>query len=243
MSEIRSTLTVSGYMRALQNTLGITIPTDVILVIIMFYPICIEFEERTINLTLNEKQIITSWFIDIFNLHDRSYTFTAKLLYRYNKDGKKGTDFHTQCDSNKNQFSIIETGFHGHIFGCFISPFTQNDGMGKYRSDDKAFLCVIRSSYDNKGPEIFKIKEDKIQYAYFDVPNWGPAFAANDLTLFKNGTNNCNHSYSYFENISGNILCGNAFKRYYSKNKLYSFEINDMNTFSIEIIDNKLKKN
>eukprot|EP00483_Globobulimina_turgida_P002994 UN02999 len=162
-----SELTVSGYIHELQNKLNIDIAQDIVLVIIMFYPSCIQFEGNTLNLTLNEKQTITSWFIDVFNL-DNTSSISAKLLYRYNKDGTCGEDFHKKCDKINNQFSIIETEF-AHIFGCFVSPATQDEGMGKYRADEKAFLCVIRSSFQDKEAEIYKIKEKKSKYAYFDV--------------------------------------------------------------------------
>ena len=67
--------------------------------------------------------------------------------------------------------------------------------------------------------------------------NWGPAFGANDLTLLKNDSSNCNASYSYFENISGNVLCGDQWRKLQTQNQIYNFDIKDMNTFSVEIVD------
>ena len=66
------------------------IATDIWLVIMMFYSYYIAFEGNTINLTMSEKEMITSWFIDIFGLKDdkKSAILTSKLLYDYKKTHK-----------------------------------------------------------------------------------------------------------------------------------------------------------
>ena len=51
----RSDLIVSGYIRKLQSKLKIDIPNDIWLIVIMFYPNCIEFEGNKMNLSLKEK--------------------------------------------------------------------------------------------------------------------------------------------------------------------------------------------
>ena len=135
-------LVVSGYIRELQRELCIHIPTDIWIVFIMFYPNYIQFDGNTMNLTLKEKEIITSWFIKIFSLENKSSILTSTLLYDCNKHGKTGKAFHSKCDQNINTFTIVESEFNGHIFGCFLSKklnkFEEHD-LGKWISDDKVF--------------------------------------------------------------------------------------------------------
>ena len=174
----KSELTVTGYIRELQKKLEIDIPDDIWLIVVMFYPNYIEFEGNTMNLTRREKEIITSWFIDIFDLNrQKSVTLTSELLYNYNKHGKEGCNFQEKCDGNINTFSIIQTQFNGHIFGCFTSKEIKQKDELRYHRDDKAFLCVIRPCFKDKKAEIFKVKKDKMSDAYFHAASvdWGPA--------------------------------------------------------------------
>ena len=239
---LRRELVVSGYIRKLQDRLQIDIPNDIWLIVIMFYPNCIEFEGNTMNLTSKQKEMVTKWFIDIFELQNKSSILTSKLLYNFHKDGTKsgeddeGTAFHHQCDGHDNIFCIIETEFNGHIFGCFISKKLDSPPGGKYMADDKAFLCVINSCFNDKGPAIYRIKPDKSKYAYYNVATWGPAFAPSDLSLFSFGSNVhvCNHSHSYFdEELCGNMLCGGT--QYSDIGERREFKIKEFNVFTINI--------
>ena len=237
-SNFRVELVVVGYIRKLQVRLNIEIPEDVWLLVIMFYPKCIEFEGNTMNLTMEEKDIITSWFLDIFDLEYNKSTLTSKLLYDYSKDGKEGKDFHKKCDGNINTFSIVETEFNGHILGCFLSKqLRKSDPEVHYGSlidDDKVFVCVIRSCFKDKGPEMFQIRAGK--YAYYNAPQYGPAVGLKDLRLL--GTvGQCDHQVTFFsKNLCGNTLCGG--NKFDSQNKERRFSIKEVNTFTINIHTN-----
>ena len=61
---------------------------------------------------------------------------------------------------------MIETEFNGHIFGCFTSGPIPDYG-NHYVKDDKAFLCVIRSCFEDKKPVLCRIKEDATYKAYY----------------------------------------------------------------------------
>ena len=224
-------LIVSGYIREAQQKLDVHIPIDIWMVFIMFYQRCIQFGGNTINLTSNEKELITSWFIDIFDLQQKSPTLTSTLLYDHNKDGKKGQNFHQKCDGNINTFTIVETEFNGHTFGCFFSKElkSENRAGGNWIHDGKAFLCVIRSCFHDKGPELFK-DETKVN-TYFNADTWGPAFNSASLRLLTHSGSSC----SYGDGINGNSLCGGT--EYNEEKTRYSFKIKEMNTFTINIYD------
>ena len=228
-------LLISGYSRELQRSLRIHVPRDIVVILMMFYPSCIEFEDNTMNLTLKQKEMITLWFMNIFDLNNKSSILSSKLLYDYNKDGKTGRDFHKKCDGNTNTFTIVQTQFNGHIFGCFLSEklFTPKS-WGEYLADDKAFLCVIKSCFKGKGPELFKIISSDT--AYYNVPSWGPAFGSEDLHLLDSYNKcDCKHEWTEFEGdgLKGNVLCGGI--KYDERNILYDFKIQEMNTFTIKI--------
>ena len=76
----------------------------------MFYPKHIEFEGNTMNLTMEEKEMITSWFIDIFELkHKSSKVLSSELLYIYGENNEKGEDWHAKCDGHINTFQSNRT--------------------------------------------------------------------------------------------------------------------------------------
>ena len=232
---MKSDLIVSGYIRKLQGKFEIDIPKDIWLIVIMFYPNCIDFEGNTMNLSLREKCMITEWFMDIFEIKDEKSILSSKLLYDCNRDGKSGQDFRDKCIETINTFSIVQTTFNGHIFGCFVSqPFYEQE-ISHFINDEKAFLCVIRSCFDDKAPEIFRVKEATCFSAYYNSKSWGPAFGSRDLTLFGDKqTCDVNHEATYFNGpLCGNVLCGGDI--FQSENKFFTFYIEKMNTFTIEI--------
>ena len=239
-------LAVSGYIRELQNSLNMQIPSDIWLIIIMFHPKYIEFPGNTMNLTMDEKKMITSWFMDIFTLKHET-ALSSELLYssNYTENQNAANEWHESCDGNINTFSIIETEHNGHIFGCFLSKKLVHNtksavsiryGETKYIIDDKAFLCVIRSRFKDKetdpGPDIFRVQRSA--FAYYNAESWGPAFGSSDLTLMYFGKNNCNHQRTFFDTkLRGNRLCGGD--KYDEKNIEREYDIKDMNTFTIKV--------
>ena len=240
----RPEIIASGYIRELQRTVKIEIPNDILLIIILFYPKCIEFEGNTLNLTLAEKQMITSWLVDVLDLTAESSTIlTSKLLYNYNKDIQTSDGFHNKCDGNINTFSMIETKWNdkSHVFGCFLSSKVENvthssNWHGDWTADDKAFACVIRSCFkaEDLGPAIFKIKKDKIAQAYYGWDEVGIAFGSSDITVLWDINNSCNHSSTIFEgDLFGNRLCGGD--KYDKTNTEYPFDIQQLNTYTIKM--------
>ena len=199
----------------------------------MYYPTMILFEGNTLKLTFKEKQMITNWFIDVFELNDKSAVLNATLLYDYNTDGKTAKDWHNKCKDKCYTFSIIESQFNGHIFGCFCSKSMYNDdGATAWIADKNAFLCVIRSCFTNfDKPQIFRIKSDRSNLAFFYDLSQGPTFGSDDLTLL-GPENYVHHAMSCFDGaIDGNRLCGGI--QYNGDNTEYKFFIQEMNTFTI----------
>ena len=233
-------LIVSGFVnRHVQSMQSLDIPQDIITLLILFYPQFIEFDGNTVDLTNKEKEIITEWFIEVFRLQNKSCTLSAKLLYDYNKDGKEGEDFYEHCVKGKNTFSIVRTNYNGHVFGCFLSkPLpTEVAWSGTRVEDDKAFLCVIRSSFEDKSPELFKVKqdEDHIKRSYICFDDWGPCFGRTEL-LFLSAADFCEHpgeGTSFQGNLRGNTLCGGD--TFIGEDQYCGFEVINMTTFEINI--------
>ena len=233
-------LIVFGYVHDLITLYSsLDIPKDIITVIIIFYPCFIEFNGNGVGLTDKERETITLWFIDLFNLENKSCTLSSKLLYDYNKDEKSGEVFQNKCLGARNTFSIVQTKFNDHVFGCFLSKPLQKPPANRCSiriEDDKAFLCLIRSGFKDKmvAPKIFKIKPDKAEDAYTqymdDLPCFGTSF---DVQLSCKCSNYCDHDDSIFDGIEGNILCGGSL--YQSSNDDYTFTILNMTTFEINI--------
>ena len=239
-----SELTVSGYVRELQEIFNFEIPNDILLMITTFYPTYIQFKGNTMKLTLEEKEIITSWFMNVFNFKNDTTILTSKLLYDMNKHGRSGVDFHKNCNESKNTFSIIETEFNGHIFGCFLSKKldTLRYKSGDYIYDDKAFLCVIRSKFfkNDPGAALFKIKHNKYHKAYYNTKKCGPSFGATDLTLLSSPGSARSQSGEgltcFDEAICGNRLFGG--EQYDRVNGgATECKITKMNTFTIDMYD------
>ena len=230
---LRAELTVSGFVRELQRKLKMDIPSDILLVIIMLYPTWIDFERNTMNLTFEEKDMITSWLIDVLKV-THTKLITSKLLYDYNKDGKLGRDVHKKCDRNSNTLTIVQTEFNGHIFGCFLSK-KLGKTNGNWVKDNKAFVCVIRSCFKDQKPAIFRVKDGK--RGYYDSFQTGPSFGASDLTILaQHGENRVQTAGCFDDKLCGNMLCGGKQLKLKDNNtKFYSFKIQEMNTFTIHI--------
>ncbi len=248
MSSHRILLIVFGYIRHIHKQYQFIIPNDIANIICILYPQFIEFEGNTVGLTDKEKEIITTWFNEVLDLENKSCILSSKLLYDYNKDGKDGKDFYKHCLNGKNTFSIVRTGFNGHIFGCFLSKPLQKIDSNSNRpnwtitiQDDKAFLCVIRSSFKNKSPELFKLNKKRdvlMNDDAYHCYNWiGPCFGYSfDLSLRCSFGNYCNHEpdYTWFQgDIKGNILCGG--NKFDGSDAKQNFPVEDMTTFEINI--------
>ena len=224
-------LLVSGIIRGAETKFIINIPREIRVVIIAFYPNYIEFEENTINLTAKEMEMITSWFIDVFDLSNKKVKIESKLLYDYVRDGTNSKAFHEKCDGNVNTFTIVESTF-GHIFGGFTSKELQKKAWVKNK-DQKAFLCLIRSCFENKSPALYKIRKQNVIDAYYHG-GWGPTFGRDLRIMSKRGESSACHEYTYYGNdgdLIGNTLCGGI--QFNPKNEKYGFDIKEMNTFTI----------
>ena len=237
-TSLQRELIVCGYVHNVIKThSSLDVPLDIIKVIIMFYPCYIEFIGNKVELTDKEKEIITLWFIDLFNLQNKSCILCSNLLYDYTKDKAPGRGFYNDCLNAKNTFSIIQTKFNDHVFGCFLSkPFPKRSATRV--EDDKAFLCLIRSGFKEKilEPKIFKIKPERASDAYIQYKNDLPCFGTSyDLQLSCKFPSYCDHDDTIFDNgINGNILCGGD--EYNASNSMKDFEIKNMTTFEINIL-------
>ena len=215
MSKQRNILLIAGYLR--QNK--IEVPDELILLITLFHPCSIQFDGNAMNLTMKEKEIITSWFIKIFELETkRNYKLESKLLYDYNVDGKTGHDFHRECDGYTNTFSIVESEFNGHLFGGFLSHELVKTDQNATYADNKAFLFVLRSGFDDTSiedfevPKMYQILPGEIEYAYenwnFECNEYGPDFGRSSaLVLLEDESNYCyqdDYSTTSFGHPSGN---------------------------------------
>ena len=85
-------LLISGYIRdqEFESMIDRVIPNEIIFMIALFYPIYIEFEGSSIKLTMDAKQIITSWLnkqILDKNKSNNKTVLNSTLLYNGNRDG------------------------------------------------------------------------------------------------------------------------------------------------------------
>ncbi len=75
-------LLISGYVRdgTIESVIGRIIPNEILLVIAMFYPIYIEFEGSSIKLTVDEKEMITSWLNEqILEVWNKTVTYIMNI--------------------------------------------------------------------------------------------------------------------------------------------------------------------
>ena len=233
---------ISGYIRECQKVYKLDIPYDISIVINQFYPHIMELKGCSMKLTMKEKELITSWFINIYELQNNPSIVSSKLLYDYDKNGKLGTNWNDLCSKAKNTFTIVETGYNGHIFGCFLSESHEYKGR-THKYNDKVFLCLIRSTFKDKhiSPSIFRIKPECTSNAYTFYKDIGPCFGHRfDLTLlngylgYGSNGNVVDHSDTDFQgDIYGNTLYGGD--KYSTENTEYSFNIINMSTFEINL--------
>ena len=137
-------LLVTEYCRNMPRELDIEIPNDILLVIVLFFPNFIDFEGCKMDLTDDEKTLITNWLAATISEFHNPVLFST-LLYDAEMHGKAAGDFHRKCDDHQNLFGIVKIKNFNHIIGFFVSKsFNENDPkegtlIGNYVNDDKAF--------------------------------------------------------------------------------------------------------
>lgn len=91
------TLIIAGFIRKLSQQYSLSIPKDIIDIVLLFTPPILDFKGNTVALTYAEKAMIRSWFIEVLQLEENQCILTSKLLYDYEKNGKYGTVFYKHC--------------------------------------------------------------------------------------------------------------------------------------------------
>ena len=234
----------SGYIRdqRFEVLIGKIIPNEIPLLIALFYPINIEFEGNSFNLTAVEKEFISEWLEDtLLNDGENETTnnfLTSTLLYDANKDGYKGTIYYSICDKQINKFTIIESEYD-HIFAGFLSVKTDNVNYD-FVKDENAFLCLIRSKSKDHKPAKYKLKEHAS--AYYEDDDYGPIFGRGDVWISVDDKNSSDshfelHANSSFMGLHDNTLSGGKMwnDNNNEKSQKYTFKIRQMQTFRIDI--------
>lgn len=124
---------------------------------------------------------------------------------------------------------------YDHIIAFFLSqPFGE---INNYTiQDTKTCICVIRSCFSNKHPEIFRIAQQHSVRALKICSNSSsPTLGNLELNISdNNGGFTCTTPYTNFEPpIIGNTLAGG--KEFQQKNKWYTFITEQFNVFKINI--------
>lgn len=243
MATLKRELLISGYFRdhKIESLVDGIIPKEIPLLICLFYPMFIDFNGNTSDLSMKEKEIVTMWLEEVLldNSTKTSHILTSSLLYDANKHGYTAKAYHEKCDHEKNKLMVIETEYD-HIFGCFLSVATITNKIPtmKYYADPNSFLCLIRSTFKHQEPKIYKLKNTMGTEAYFYGDAYGPVFGACEVVLLLHDENTrdafyLNHMTATFTGVYGNILCGG--KSLMTKNLQYEFKVKNMQIFRINI--------
>ena len=142
-ARLKRELLIFGYFRdqKIESLVDSIIPKEIPLLIGLFYPMFIDFNGNTSDLTMKEKETVTMWLEEVLlnNSTKTRHLLTSSLLYDANKDGYTAKAYHEKCDHEKNKLMIIETEYD-HIFGCFLSVTTiTNIPTMKYYRDQNHF--------------------------------------------------------------------------------------------------------
>ena len=132
-----------------------------------------------------------------------------KLLFRASKDGFSAKSFHSKCDNKGATITIVRSE-HNHVFGGFTTQSWESPSDGKWKTDDKAWLYVLRAQpsilakYHFTLPLIFPILKEMQDQAIFCYSSCGPMFGGgNDITIKNNSNVNIfsfsNFPHSYYE--------------------------------------------
>ena len=173
-------------------------------------------------LTQNEIEIFTNLLSPQLQEILSKQEISLRLLYRYSRDGKNATDFHSKCNGNENTITLVQSQYN-HVFGGFSTK--DWSGNSGYTKDDDAFLYLIRSQFNHK-PKIYKNKKRDNHALYINQsygPTWGWYFA---LCL--------NEKYSYLGDRyegAGNELCGG--ETHQTAKNCYKFDIVEYEVFVV----------
>ena len=102
-----------------------------------------------------------------------------ELIYRGNRDGMTGNDFHKKCDNKGETITLIKNE-KGNIFGGYASiPWKSK---GNYRSAPDSFLFTLTNIY---GTEPTKLPSKNDQQEVYHS-SYGPIFGSgNDLGIYQ----------------------------------------------------------
>ena len=236
---------ISGYLRQMQKKYRLSLPDDLSNIIALFYPNLIEFRDNSMNLSIKEKEIITNWIMETFNLSlDQSPILSSKLLY----DGTTRSEYFNKCHKIPNTICIIKVKDYDHII-CFFTSKGVNgirSNSKRYIDDDKIFLAVIRSCFKNKGPQIWRIKPEKSAHTFFcrysEIADTIIGFqnefsiqtrhkAPDTFTKIRGNIAYYEYQTNFKPRMKGNALSGGP--RFGKKFHDFEGEIENMNVFTI----------
>lgn len=226
-------LVVDGYLRQIQKDHNIDIPDDVILMIASFYRKYIEFEGGSIKLTDDEKEMITNWLNDVLlDSSQKHVSLSSTLLFDNIRDGKLAIDYQNKCSDNANMFGIVKIKSYDHIIGFFMSKPLDFEKMNI--EDDKVFICLIRSCFEEIEPTIYKIKKEYAQEAYECGRYSYPRFGNCELVLYARGEGGAwPTQQSHFNpKVTGNRLAGGS--EFKTPDAWYSLSWEYFNVFRID---------
>merc|ERR1712173_327407 len=95
-----------------------------------------------------------------------------RLLYRHSRDGGSAAAFHRHCDGKQNLLVLVHSEFD-HVFGGFTSM--DWSGNDQWKEDEKAFLFVVRSKFDENARIFERKSKSKDVYCY---GSYGPTFGS-----------------------------------------------------------------
>eukprot|EP01084_Bolivina_argentea_P221950 375788_1 len=168
---------------------------------------------------LKQAEVLT--LSSLFRQSRKQLSKRWNLLYRGSSDGFGANIFHKKCDNKPKTLSIICTD-SDNVFGGYASvPWTSEDG---YKSDNDAFIFLIRSS-KNYPPQMFtELKEEMKQNAVLHSRNFMCTFGGGDICIW----DNCNtNTPSYVCNVG----FMNIPTTYYLNGETRWFKVTDIEVF------------
>ena len=243
MAQLRRELSAFGYIRdnKIESLISNIIPNEIPLLIAVFYPIFIDFEGNSFNLTMDEKKFITEWLEEVL-LDDttQNNVLSSSLVYDANQHGYQGSIYHEKCNKEINKFTIIES-IHQHVFGGFTSveiPPSPCGYSGAFFNDPKSFLFLIRSKFKDHQPKMYKVGDDIGENALYVDSDYGPIFGETEIALLLNNKNEKGSHFVYhrgstYPGIKGNTLCGGD--TFEEEDNMFQFIAKNIQTFTIHL--------
>lgn len=195
------------------------------------------------NLTIKEKEMVTNWIINTFNFPSEDAELSATLLY----NGEDSDVYYSKFkDINiPTTLCIIKIRHYDHIICYFMSQSLRN----LFIHDDNIFIAVIRSCFDHKGPQIWRIKpgESPSAVSRNEYPSnysrrYDIIFGDEFKIKSESGTGNFNRISGVIANsaeqsrfkpkMKGNVLSGG--KKFCRKFRDFQGEIECINLFQIK---------